>query len=137
MAYRVRRVEYFYATVRDQAGEAFKVLSALAGRGVNLVAFTAVPVGPSRAQLTIFPEDPLKMADEAKKVGLTLDGPHPALMVQGDDELGALSRLHAKLYEANVNVYSSSGLADGKGSFGYIIYVSPHDYERAAEALGV
>jgi hypothetical protein len=29
------------------------------------------------------------MESEAKKMGLALDGPHPALLVQGDDELGA------------------------------------------------
>jgi hypothetical protein len=33
-----------------------------------------------------------------------LDAPHPAILVQGDDGLGALVRIHAKLYEANVNV---------------------------------
>jgi hypothetical protein len=137
MDFRIRRVEYFTATVRDQPGEAYKLLSQLADLGLNLVAFTAVPVGPQRAQLTIFPEDPLRMADAARKAGLVLDGPHPALLVQGDDELGALARIHEKIYEANVNVYASSGVADGLGSFGYVIYVRPEEYERAAEALGV
>ena len=137
MAYRIRRVEYFTSTVQDQPGEAYKLLSQLADLGLNLLAFTAVPVGPQRAQLTIFPDDPLKMADAARKAGLVLDGPHPALLVQGDDELGALARIHAKLYEANVNVYASSGVADGRGSFGYVVYVRPDDVERAAGALGI
>ncbi len=137
MAFRIRRVEYFSATVQDRPGEAYKLLSQLADLGLNLVAFTAVPVGPMRAQLTIFPEDPLRMADAARKAGLVVDGPHPALLVQGDDELGALARIHAKLYDADVNVYASSGVADGRGSFGYVIYVRPEEYERAATALGV
>ena len=137
MAFTIRRVEYFTTTVQDQPGEAYKLLSQLANLGLNLLAFTAVPVGPLRTQLTIFPEDPLRMADAAGKAGLVLDGPHPALLVQGDDELGALARIHAKLYEAAVNVYASSGVADGRGSFGYIVYVRPDDYERAASALGV
>lgn len=137
MASSIRRVEYFTTTVQDQPGEAYKLLSQLADLGLNLLAFTAVPVGPLRAQLTIFPEDTLKMADAARKAALVLDGPHPALLVQGDDELGALARIHAKLYEANVNVYASSGVADGRGSFGYVIYVRPEDYERAASALDI
>jgi hypothetical protein len=137
MPSRIRRVDYFTATVRDQPGEAYKLLSLLADLGLNLVAFTAVPTGPMAAQLTIFPEDPPKMADAARKAGLALDGPHPALLVQGDDELGALARIHEKLYAADVNVYASSGVADGRGSFGYVIYVRPEDYERAAGALGV
>ncbi len=137
MAFRMARVEYFTTTVQDQPGEAYKLLSQLADVGLNLVAFTAVPVGPMHAQLTIFPEDPLRMADAARKAKLVLDGPHPALLVQGDDELGALARIHEKLYGADVNVYASSGVADGRGSFGYVIYVKPEDFERAATALGI
>jgi hypothetical protein len=137
MAFRIRRVEYFTVTVQDQPGEAYKLLSQLADLGLNLLAFTAVPVGPLRAQLTLFPEDSRKMANAARQAGLALDGPHPALLVQGDDELGALARIHAKIYEANVNVYASTGVADGRGSFGYVIYVRPEDYARAAAALGV
>jgi predicted amino acid-binding ACT domain protein len=137
MAFRIRRVEYFTVTVRDQPGEAYKLLSQLADLGLNLVAFTAVPMGPLHAQLTIFPEDPLRMADAARKAGLVLDGPHPALLVQGDDELGALANIHATIDEAGVNVYASSGVANGRGSFGYVIDVRPDDYERAATALGV
>jgi hypothetical protein len=137
VAFRIRRVEYFTTTVQDQPGEAYKLLSQLADLGLNLVAFTTVPVGQLRSQLTVFPEDPLRMAVAARKSGLVLDGPHPALLVQGDDELGALASIHAKIYEANVNVYASSGVADGRGSFGYVIYVRPEDYDRAAAALGI
>jgi hypothetical protein len=135
MGFTIRRVDYFYTTVKDQPGEAFRLLSLLAGVGVNLVAFTAVPVGPMHTQLTLFPQDSAKLIGEAKKAKLALDGPHPALLVQGDDRLGALADVHMKLYEAAVNVYASSGVADGNGDFGYVIYVRPEEYERAAAAL--
>jgi hypothetical protein len=137
MAYKIRRVEYFHATVVDEPGEAYKTLSALAGLGVNLVAFTAVPVGPDRTQLTLFPEDPGKMRSEAQKAGMALDGPHRALLVQGDDELGALATVHEKIYRSNVNVYASSAIAVGAGRYGHLIYVRPEDYDRAAQALEV
>jgi hypothetical protein len=137
MAYRIRRVEYFHATVVDEPGEAYKVLSALAGLGVDLVAFTAVPVGPDRTQLTVFPEDPGKLRSEAQKAGMGLDGPHRALLVQGDDELGALASVHEKIYRASVNVYASSAIADGAGKYGHLIYVRPEDFERAAKALEI
>jgi hypothetical protein len=87
MAFRVRRAEYYYANVRDELGAAYRVLSELADRGVNLLAFTAVPVGPSLAQFTLFPEEPKKLVAEANLADLALDGPHHALLVQGDDEL--------------------------------------------------
>lgn len=137
MAIKIRRVDYFYATVKDQPGEAYKLLSLLANLGINLLAITAVPFGPMNTQLTIFPEDAGKLRNEAQKAGLKLEGPQPAFLVQGDDKLGALAEVHMKLYEANVNVYASSGVADGKGSYGYIIYVRLDDYERAATALKV
>lgn len=137
MAFKIRRVDYFYTTVKDEPGEAYKVLSLLAGLGVNLVAVTAIPFGPMNTQLTIFPEDSAQLRNEAQKSGLKLEGPQQALLVQGDDELGALAELHSKLYIANVNIYASSGVADGKGHYGYIIYVRPDDFERAVAALNV
>ncbi len=125
----IRRAEYFYATATDQPGEAYKLLSTLAELGISLLAFTAVPIGPNQTQFALFPADTLKMQDAASKAGLALDGPHRALLVQGDDELGALAGVHARLYEAGVNVYASSGVADGKGCYGYVVYVRPDEYE--------
>jgi hypothetical protein len=137
MASAIRRVDYFYAAVESQPGEGYQLLSVLASLGVNLLAFTTVPVGPTRTQLTLFPQDAPKLVDAARKAGLALDGPHPALLVQGDDELGVLAGIHQKLSQARVNVYASSAVTDGRGNFGYIIYVRPEEYQRAATALEV
>jgi hypothetical protein len=136
MANTIRRAEYFNTTVVDQPGESYRVLSALQSLGVDLQAFTAVPVGPDRTQLTLFPADPSKMAAEAGKARMTLDGPHSALFLQGDDELGALVEVHEKLYHAEINVYASMGVSDGAGKYGYVIYVRQEDCERAAKVLG-
>jgi hypothetical protein len=135
MACTARRVDYFYTTVTDQPGEAYKLLKTLADLGISLLAFTAVPTGPLRTQLTLFPEDAGKLAREAQSDNLVLDGPHPALLVQGDDALGALAELHMKLADARVNVYASTGLADGRGCFGYIIYMRPEEFDRAIAAV--
>jgi hypothetical protein len=137
MAYQVRRAEYFYTTVADEPGQALKLLTLLAERGINLLAFTAVPVGPNRTQLTIFPDDVAKTLNEARKAQMALDGPYAALLVQGSDALGALAAIHAKLYAAEVNVYASSGVADGRGGYGYVIYVRGQDYDASLKALGV
>jgi hypothetical protein len=137
MAFSISRAQYFYISVKDKPGEAYKLLTRLAEYGINLLAFTGIPIGPSHTQLTIFPEDPAKLIDSAKKASLALDGPNLALLVQGDDELGALAGIHEKLYEANVNVYASTGVSDGRGSFGYLLYIRPDEYERAIAALGL
>lgn len=137
MAVTMRRVDYFYANVRDELGAAYRVLSQLAERGVGLLAFTAVPSGPSLAQFALFPEDPSRLAAEAASVGLPLDGPYHALLVQGDDELGALAGVHERLFRAGVDIYASSGVTDGHGSYGYVVYVREDQFESAASALGV
>jgi len=137
MAYTMRRADYYHTTIDDEPGEAFRVLSQLAGQGVNLLAFTGMPIGPMRTQFTLFPEDGSRLREAARRAGWMLDGPYTALLVQGDDELGALARIHVKLYEAKVNVYASSGVADGRGAFGYVLYVRPDEYERAVRAMGL
>jgi hypothetical protein len=137
MAFRIRRADYYYVTLPDEPGHSYRLLSQLAELGINLLAFTGVPINPIRTQLTIFPEDPRKLESAAKKAGFDLEGPHRALLVQGDDELGALASIHDKLDRANVTVYASSGVTDGVGSFGYVLYVRPEDYERAVDALEV
>ena len=133
----IRRVDYFHTTIRDRPGESYQLLAQLAELGMNLVAFTAIPMGPAHTQLTLFPEDSGKMAVLGSERGMTLEGPHQAFLVQGDDELGALVEIHQALYQADVNIYASSGVTDGRGTFGYIIYVRPESYERAAAALAV
>jgi hypothetical protein len=137
MAHSIRRVDYFTTTVRDRPGEAYKLLSHMAELGLNMLAFTAVPVGPMYTQLTLFPEDTPKMEVAAQRAGMSVDGPHPAFLVQGDDELGALAEIHQRLFQADVNVYASTGVTDGRGSYGYLIYVRPEEYDRAARALSV
>lgn len=135
MAYNIRCMEYFYSSVKDQPGEAYKVLTILAELGINMLAFHAVPIGPNNTQLTIFLDDSNKLISEAKKSGLDLDGPHHAFLVRGDDQLGALSEVHKKLFDANINIYASNGVTDGKGDYGYVFYVRPEEFQRAKEML--
>ena len=131
----IKRVEYYNITVEDHAGEGSKLLSLFAGVGVNLLAFKAVPLEPNRTQFTLFPDDGSRMAAGAKKAGLKLDGPHSALLIQGDDESGALSDIYEKLFQADIQVDESSGIADIKGGYGVVLYLKPEDCDKAAAAL--
>jgi hypothetical protein len=137
MAFTIRPVDYYYANVHDELGAAYRVLSQLAERGVNLLAVTAVPAGPTLAQFALFPEDPNKLVAEARSAGLPLDGPHRALLVQGDDELGVLASVHERLLGVGVDIYASSGVTDARGSFGYVVYVREDQFEQAVGALGL
>ena len=137
MAAKVCRVEYFYATIKDRPGEAYQLLNQLAAAKVNLLAFSAIPLGPETTQLALFPEDTNPLTRAAEHTGTVLTGPHRAFIVFGDDELGAFAGIHMKLADARVNVYASSGVTDGRGGYGYVLYVRPEDYERAAHVLKV
>ena len=137
MATHVSRVQYFYCSVRDRPGEAYSLLTRLAASGVNLLAFNAIPLGSEQTQLMLFPEDATPLARLAENEGIQLDGPQHALLIRGDDELGALAEVHRDLADANVNVSAASGITDGSGRYGYLVYVASEDYGRAAAALGV
>ena len=137
MAAKVQQVEYFYCMVEDQPGEAYKLLSLLADLGVSLFAFTAVPSGLMHTQFTLFPKDSQKLKSEAQKAALNLNGPIPALLVQGDDALGALTEVHKILYDAGINLAASSAVSDGKGNFGCVVYIRTEQFEAAKKALEI
>jgi len=136
MSARVRTVEYFYIMVKDRPGEAYRLLSHLATEQVNLLAFNAIPMGLEHTQLVLFPDSSDLLSKAAAGSGLTLTGPQRALLVQDDDRLGALADIHLTLLESNINVYASSGVTDGRGGYGYILYLRPEDFRKAAHVLG-
>lgn len=135
MPLQIRRAEYYYVTVKDRPGEAYNLLSRLAAEGVELLAFSAVPMGAETTQLILFPAETPKLLRMAEKGGLVLAGPQHAFLITGDDRLGALAEIHRKLAEARINVFASSGVTDGRGGFGYLVHVRPEDGERAAQVL--
>lgn len=135
MALDVRRVEYHNATVEDHAVDGARLLSVFAGAGVNLLAFKAVPLESARTQFTLVPDDGSKMTDGARKAGLRLDGPHSALLIEGDDESGALADIYENLSQAGVSIRESSGIAGIMGGYGVILYLEEEDCEKAVAAL--
>ena len=137
MSDKIQKLNYYYAIVQDKPGESHKILSMLADVGVNQLAFNISHISPERSQITFFPKDEAKLLSVTKRAGLTLDGPYNAIMVQGSDELGALVEVHEKLHNVNINIASSTAISDGHGSFGYVIYVRPDDYDKAADTLSI
>lgn len=136
MADTVRTVEYFYAEVVDRPGEGRRLLEHLSEKGVNLISFTAFPIGSDQVQMDFVPESAEKLQAAATDAGMKLVGPRKALMIQGDDRVGALHEHHLKLSNAGINVIAANGATDGSGRFGYILWVRPEDFDGAAEALG-
>jgi hypothetical protein len=135
MAFSIRRIEYFRTIISDDPGEGFSVLSGLASQGINLLAFSGVPHSDRRTELTLYPDSAPAFARTATAAGMELEGPLPALLVQGDDELGALASIHRALARAQLNVVAATGVADGRGAFGYVIHMRPADVDSAVGVL--
>lgn len=135
MALTVQTVEYFYARIAQKPEKAYELLAQLAREEISLLAFSAVPFGSHHVELTLFPDNPEHMLSAGKKLGWDLTGPQHAVLIQGDDHLGALADIHQCLDQAGVRVYASSGVTDGAGHFGYVIYFMEDDHLEAARAL--
>lgn len=136
MGDKVRRVEYFYATVPDKPGEGLRVLSAFKNAGVLLLALQAFPTGAGKAQLNLVPEDAMKFKQAADAARVALTGPRRAFLISGDDRVGAAAEHAKKLADASINVTAVTGIGAGSGRYGMILWVAAADYEKAAAALG-
>lgn len=131
----VRSVEYFYTRIESEPSKAYELLARLASEDINLLAFSAVPFGPNHVELIMFPEQSAKFRNLFAKLGWRLTGPQHAILIQGDDQLGACADIHRKLLSSGVNIYASTGVTDGEGRFGYVIYTNESDYPAAVRAL--
>ena len=129
----VRTVEYFYTRVEEEPTRAYDLLAKLASEEINLLAFSAIPFGPDHVELTIFPDRSQDFQRVAEKLGWTLIGPQHACLIQGDDHLGALAEIHRRLLDAGVIIYASTGVTDGEGHYGYVIYVKEEDHVAQPE----
>ncbi len=135
MVLSVRTMQYFYTRVEADPASAYDLLAQLASEDINLLAFSAVPFGAKHIEFTIFPDRAESFIRLADKLGWTLRGPQYACLIQGDDRLGALAEIQAALVNAGVSIYASSGVTDGSGHFGYVIYFRDGDQMLASKAL--
>jgi hypothetical protein len=137
MAVTIKRADYYYAIVENRPGEAHKLLEFCSAYGVNLVNFTAFPMSDRLAQLDFFPEDAGKLKQAAEDAGVELVGPKKAFIIQGEERIGVLVEYHLRLADAGINVYAANGTSDSRGGFGYVFWVKPEDYDKAARALRI
>lgn len=130
----IRKVDYFKALVQDKAGEGARILSALLGEGINLLAFTGFPRG-RKTQLDFVPEDGPAFRKAARKAGLEVTK-NTAFLVQGDDRPGVIAEIVSKLADAGVNITALNAVAAGEDRYGAILWVKPAEVRKAAKALG-
>jgi hypothetical protein len=130
-----RRVRYVALKVPSRAGQAARILGALAEEGVNLQAFTGFPDRGGKAQVDLVTDDLASVRRVARREGWRLSVPKQGFLVQGRDRVGAVHRDLARLAAAGVNVTAADAVSAGGGRYGMILWVKPRDVRRAAAAL--
>ena len=135
MSESIRQVTYYKVMVPNKAGVGARLLDGLKNSGVNLLAFSGFPAG-QKAQLDFIPEDPAAFERTAKQAGIKIGAGKPVFLIQGDDRVGALAEISAKLAAAKVNITALDGISSGMGQYGAIFWVKPKDTAKAARALG-
>ena len=135
MADRIRKADYFSVQVSNRAGEGARLMKALREHGVNLLAFTGFPNG-RKAQVDFIPENTVALKRAAKAMKLGLGKRKTVFLLQGEDRVGALASVLAKLAAARINMTAMDAVCAGKGRYGAIFWVKPKDVARAARAVG-
>jgi hypothetical protein len=130
-----RKVRYLVLKVPSRAGQAARMLGALAEGGVNLLAFTGFPDRGGQAQVDLVTDDLAAVRRVARKEGWRLSAAKRGFLVQGSDRVGAVHRDLRRLADAGINVTAADAVTAGKGRYGMILWVKPKDYARAARAL--
>jgi hypothetical protein len=130
----VRKADYFYVEVANQAGAGATYLEALRDAGVNLLAFTGFPAG-RKAQIDFIPEDSAAFRTAAKKNKWKLSARKTVFLVQGDDRLGAIHEVIGKLAAAGISMTALDAVTAGAGRYGAMFWVKPRDVAKAARIL--
>ena len=130
----VRKADYFYVQVANQAGAGAMYLKALRETGVNLLAFTGFPSG-RKAQIDFVPEDTAAFRAAAKRNKWKLSARKTVFLVQGDDQLGAIHEVIGKLGAAKISITALDAVTAGGGRYGAMFWVKPRDVAKAARIL--
>jgi hypothetical protein len=135
MTLKYRKVEYYNIVVQGHVAEGSKLLTTIADAGVDFLAYKATPLEQNRTQFTLFAIDGSKMTAGAMKAGLKLSGPYSAVIITGDEEPGALAEIYSKLFQADIQVEESNGIAHINGGYGVVLHLKHEDCDRAMAAL--
>jgi len=135
MAETIRQVTYYKVMVPNKTGEGARLLGRLHNAGINLLAFSGFPAG-QKAQFDFIPDDAPAFERAAKQAGIKVGAGKTVFLVQGEDRVGALADILAKLAAAKVSLTALDGISAGYGRYGAIFWVKPKDTVKAARAVG-
>ena len=130
----VRKASYYSMKVPQRPGAGAQLLAALKAAKVNLLAFTGFPASGG-AQVDFIPKDGARFMQAARKAKLKVSGRKTVFLAQGEDRVGALTRVLGRLAKAKINVVSLQAVTAGKGRYGAMFWVKAKDVGRASRVL--
>lgn len=130
---KAKRVAYFKAKIEDKPGALLALAKDLKAKNLGLIGLKGVGQA-GQGEILVIAKSPDKLRDAWKASG-TLIEEGTAFFVSGADKTGALVASLDALGKAGVNIVATEAIAVG-GKFGVILWVSPEDLDKTAQALG-
>jgi len=130
----VRKAAYYSMKVPQRPGSGAQLLAALKVAKVNLLAFTGFPEGGG-AQVDFVPQDNAKFLKVARKAKLRISSRKTVFIAQGEDRVGALTRILGRLATAKINVVALNAVTAGKRRYGMMLWVKAKDVAKASRLL--
>ena len=129
----VKKVTQFKVQMEDRPGQLAEIARGAANEGINFLAMTGYPREKGRAEIIGVPEDADKAKRLAANAGISVETAE-ALLITGDDKLGAVAVIAEKVAALGVNIKACDAMAV-EGKFALWLYVAPADLDKVAEAL--
>lgn len=129
------KLDLYSVVISNKPGKGAQLLNAFKEAGVNLVGVWGYPVGKSKSRIDLVAEDATLLKKTAKQLKIELGKKQTVFHITGEDHLGAVAEVLAKLAAKEINVYAAQALCAGNGRFGALIQVDQDAVKKAAKAL--
>ncbi|MDP2886258.1 MAG: hypothetical protein Q8P51_14685 [Ignavibacteria bacterium] len=129
----VKRVAYFKAKIEDKPGALLALAKDLKEKKLDLIALKGVGQA-GQGEILVIAESPDKLREAWKASGVLVEE-GTVFFLSGTDTTGALVTSLDAIANAGVNIVATEAIAVG-GKFGAVLWVSPEDLDKTAQALG-
>jgi hypothetical protein len=135
MAYTIKKVDVWMASIADRPGAAAEKLDALAAAKVNLEFVLARRDAPGKGLLFVAPIAGAAQCQAARKAGLAKSAALCALRIEGKNAAGLGACMTRTLAAAGLNVRGLSAIAIGRTCLCYLALDSTTDATKAQRLL--
>jgi len=128
-----KRLAYFKAKIDDKPGALLALAKDLKEKKLDLIALKGVGQA-GQGEILVIAKSPDKLREAWKASGALVEE-GTVFFLSGTDTTGALVTSLDAIATAGVNLVATEALAVG-GKFGAVLWVSPEDLDKTAQALG-